>query len=273
MDSRFQADDQNLIDAKLEVEFRQILCIIKNSIIYVNSTYNLSFYRAWLEKLNSLNVEKILRNNYLIRLARQIRGNYLSYPFNQYPPSGTLEKIEDNYSEVSDIILSKYFDCNYNLNIQGDMDNIIYSDEEPQRLLQVGPVTCKPTSINTAIVQNPQSSHQEYDEIEGTIMKVPIKLKKHKQKLNLPYEPLFANDNPDDCPTPVEEPVQDARIGKLGNIQEDSSWYDLSDSSLTSVILNPLGSGDAARRAKKVRDLKENSNEICTKEETSKKPG
>lgn len=93
MDSSISSDEQNLNDTRLEVEFRQILCIIKNSILHVNSSRNLSFYRAWLEKLNSLCVDKYLRNSYLIRLARQVQGNSLAYPFNRNPPSGPLEWI------------------------------------------------------------------------------------------------------------------------------------------------------------------------------------
>lgn len=159
------------------------------------------------------------------------------------------------------------------------MDNMPYSDEEPQRLSQVGPVDTKENDSsltdnavgNDAILRNNELLLQEYDEIQETNIRMPMKLKKCKQIFNYStYEPLFAKDSvDDDCSTPVQEPVQDARIGKLGNIQEDSSWYDLSDSSLTSVILNPLGSGDAARRAK-VREFKGNPNKIHTKEDISK---
>lgn len=95
MGSCFHLDEHTLNDNRLELEFRQILCIIKNSILYVNSSYNLSFYRAWLEKLNSPCADKYLRNIYLIRLARQIQGNYLSHPFTQNPPVGSLERIDD----------------------------------------------------------------------------------------------------------------------------------------------------------------------------------
>lgn len=103
MDSQFYSNDQNLDEARLEVEFRQILCIIKNSILYVNSSYNLAFYRAWLEKLNSPCAEKYLRNTYLIRLARQIQGNYLTHPFNQNPPQGSLNLVDDRYWDEKDV--------------------------------------------------------------------------------------------------------------------------------------------------------------------------
>lgn len=104
MEAQFQSNDQNLDETKLEVEFRQILCIIKNSIIYVNSGYNLSFYRAWLEKLNEPCADKYLRNTYLIRLARQIQGNYLAPPFDRNPPEGHLHVIDDRYFDESDVI-------------------------------------------------------------------------------------------------------------------------------------------------------------------------
>lgn len=102
MESRFQ-QDHNLTETKLEVEFRQILYIIKNSILYVTSSYNLSFYRAWLEKLNSPCTDKYLRNLYLERLAFQIQRNCLAYPFNKNPPIGSLEFIDE--CEESDVTL------------------------------------------------------------------------------------------------------------------------------------------------------------------------
>lgn len=106
MDCQLRSNDPHLDETRLEVEFRQILCIIKNSILYVNSSYNLSFYRAWLEKLNSPCTNKYLRNTYLIRLARQIQGNYLAFPFNRNPPEGPLSAVEnyDQYCNETDVI-------------------------------------------------------------------------------------------------------------------------------------------------------------------------
>lgn len=104
MEPSYHPNGQNSDETRLEVEFRQILCIIKNSILYVNSGYNLSFYRTWLEKLNSPCADKYLRNTYLIRLARQIQGNYLSYPFNRNPPAGALKILDDGYCNESEVI-------------------------------------------------------------------------------------------------------------------------------------------------------------------------
>lgn len=116
MEPYFQLDESNSNDSRLEVEFRQILCIIKNLIIYVNSSYNLSFYRAWLEKLNSPCADKYLRNNYLIRLARQIQGNYLSDPFDKNPPLGPLRRVDDISCESSDVHFCYQFFFKYKPN-------------------------------------------------------------------------------------------------------------------------------------------------------------
>lgn len=96
-------------ETRLEAEFRQILCIIKSSILDVNSTYNLSYYRAWLEKLNSPCEDKNLRNVYLIRLARQIQGNFLSQPFDIEPPPGPLLQLD--HTDVT-FFNPLYWNCN-----------------------------------------------------------------------------------------------------------------------------------------------------------------
>lgn len=180
------------------------------------------------------------------------------------------------------------------------MDHFHYNDEifpeEPQRLTQVAQVAFNqndlPSESNNenhlssdAVLKDNQHSLREYDGIKGCNLslgnnefisdsydkKVPTKLKKRKLKYNNVkiYESSFAKDlTSEDGPESIEEPVKDARKGKIGNIQEDSSWYDLTDTSLTSIILNPLGSGDAVERAK-VHELKKNSNEILTEVDTS----
>lgn len=97
-------DPENTDDERLDLEFRQILCLIKDCIPYVNCNYKLSSYRSWLEKLSNICYDKSLRNIYLLELARQIKGNFLLPPFNQQPPVGTLQPIKDyNYSCESDV--------------------------------------------------------------------------------------------------------------------------------------------------------------------------
>lgn len=116
MSSYFQFLNSNgMDDHRLDLEFRQILCIIKDYIPYVNCNYKLSCYRSWLEKLSNICHDKPLRNSYLLELARQIKGNFLLPPFNQQPPIGTLQPIKDcNYSNESDVLISQK-QCDNNL--------------------------------------------------------------------------------------------------------------------------------------------------------------
>lgn len=77
-------------DPRLDLEFRQILCVIKQFILQINSTRHLSLCRSWLEKLNLETCNKNNRNTYLIELAKQIQANALAPPFDQEPCSGPL---------------------------------------------------------------------------------------------------------------------------------------------------------------------------------------
>lgn len=146
------------------------------------------------------------------------------------------------------------------MNFQLNMD-IKYEDEVfPQNVTQVPPVTSISNHIPYESNNDGTSSNDGKEELlkkefelESTEKKITTKLKKRKLKSNnvKSIETCFSTNNQrQDCPQHTEEPVKDERKGILGNIQEDSSWYDLTDTSLTSIILNPLGSGDAVGRAK-----------------------
>lgn len=159
--------------------------------------------------------------------------------------------------------------------------------EEPERLMQMfegSIVKDSPYESNTEVllscakgVKDDQQYSQDYSGIlETTIAtkelsseqldkKTQIKKRKLKPNNYKPYDIIFKEE--EDCPNPVKEPVKDATKGTLGNIQADSSWYDLTDTSLTS-ILNPLGSGDAVRKAK-VRESIANFNDVQPKVDTS----
>lgn len=154
------------------------------------------------------------------------------------------------------------------------MNTFQYNNQAfPQRLIQVTPVTCIPNNFPyESTSENPPSNdeivrdNQEVTHTQGNQpffqkefgsesfeenMHTKVKMRKLKSNNINSHETSFPNDNPsEDCPQPIEKPVKGERKGILGNIQEDSSWYDLTDTSLTSIILNPLGSGDAAGRAK-----------------------
>lgn len=180
---------------------------------------------------------------------------------------------------------------------QVSMDNIHQGDQlfddEPQRLLNNvnisynrGNQDFECVKENPAPIEN-NNNHQSFlkcgsvqantlsllkKEIVSEHTDKKVKLKKKKNKLNnhKNLETIFAKEDGDnDCVKLLEKPVNDLKQGEIGNILEESSWYDLSDTSLTSIILNPLGSGDAARRSKVV-EFKEMSNEMSSNENTGK---
>ncbi|CAH2002558.1 unnamed protein product [Acanthoscelides obtectus] len=77
--------------AKLDLEFRQILCIIKSYIPTVNSNEQLLLFKSWLEKLSAPTTEEAERNRYLLELARQIKDGDISPPFDREPPPGAFQ--------------------------------------------------------------------------------------------------------------------------------------------------------------------------------------
>lgn len=82
---------------KLDVEYRQILRIIKPYIQTINNNTYLAQYRIWLEKLSEAkDNEKFVRNQYLMELARQIQCKHLASPFTQTPPRGPLSPLRGN---------------------------------------------------------------------------------------------------------------------------------------------------------------------------------
>lgn len=171
-------------------------------------------------------------------------------------------------------------------------DDEMFCSQEPQRL--VSPVTYNQNNLpiksnspipssNFEVVKDKVSPFRQNDGISLSMLKDEFVAESHEKKLpvkskNRRVKPgnykscgvIFPkNSVSDDRPQPFEEPVKDARKGKLGNIQEDSSWYDLTDTSLTSIILNPLGSGDAGRYTK-IPTFKGHSNEMQMKTDISK---
>lgn len=77
----------------LDVDFKKILCVIRQHIPYINSNVYLMQCRVWLEKLSSRTVNKKLRNLYLTELCNQIQANKLMLPFNENPPVGDLKEL------------------------------------------------------------------------------------------------------------------------------------------------------------------------------------
>ncbi|KAL1489170.1 hypothetical protein ABEB36_014108 [Hypothenemus hampei] len=72
----------------LDIEFKQLLCIIRQHIPFINSNHYLGQCRIWLEKLSTMDVNKITRNSYLAELCKQIQTNILNVPFTEQPPEG-----------------------------------------------------------------------------------------------------------------------------------------------------------------------------------------
>ncbi|XP_050308847.1 centrosomal protein of 112 kDa-like [Anthonomus grandis grandis] len=77
----------------LDIEFKELLCIIRQYIPRINSNAYLMQCRVWLEKLSTTTANKECRNVYLAELSRQIQANKLLPPFNEAPPTGDLKNL------------------------------------------------------------------------------------------------------------------------------------------------------------------------------------
>ncbi|XP_030750483.1 coiled-coil domain-containing protein 186-like isoform X2 [Sitophilus oryzae] len=82
---------------ELDIQFKEILCEIRKHIPFINSNAYLFQCRIWLEKLSGPDMDKVLRNLYLIELCNQIENNKLCPPFNEAPPAGNLK----SFSRIS----------------------------------------------------------------------------------------------------------------------------------------------------------------------------
>lgn len=100
-----------------------------------------------------------------------------------------------------------------------------------------------------------------------------LKLKKPRSKhCIINNEESYQSDKPDRI-----APKNDLEVKKnidkvescVDNVLTDSSWCDLSDCSVTSVILNPFGCGDAGKQGK-YQPSNKNSMEIPSKLESGK---
>ncbi|KAG5890579.1 hypothetical protein JTB14_012707 [Gonioctena quinquepunctata] len=158
MDSQaWQANLKQSENTSLDLEFRQILCIIKHYIPYVNSNTRLSLYRAWLEKLSSTHTNKPERNKYLIELARQIKSDDLFPPFHERPPLGPLPCLPeiDNHPPIAlDAIREK---------------SLLRQTKNPRNIF-------RPTEPEQERNVQRQQSHDQFEKKEGeaTIDKDPM---------------------------------------------------------------------------------------------------
>lgn len=91
-------ENDNTESDKLDVEYRQILRIIKPFVATINNNTYLSQYKVWLEKLSTTEkLNKVVRNQYLMELARQIQSLELSPPFTSNPPLGMLQPLKHRF--------------------------------------------------------------------------------------------------------------------------------------------------------------------------------
>ncbi|XP_074039750.1 uncharacterized protein [Leptinotarsa decemlineata] len=259
MDDQFRvADFHDSENTSLDLEFRQILCIIKHYIPYVDSNANLSLYRSWLEKLSSSHSNKSERNKYLLELARQIKSNNISPPFHQRPPTGPLLSFSDNLSStVFESTKKDMKSCNQNWQVTQQMEEI------PQ------PIASQ-TQENSCLVNNgTKNDYQSYYDFEQGVSNtfpdsanlmnnnIFYQLYHTRQKIcqtskdqtkpvldtNINEQKLISINNfskIEDVKTTTEKDI-------LHKPHDDSSWCDLTDVSATSLSGNPMGSGDAEK--------------------------
>ncbi|VEN35729.1 unnamed protein product, partial [Callosobruchus maculatus] len=281
-------------EAKLDLEFRQILCIIKSYIPFVNSNQQLLLYKSWLEKLSAPTTEQPERNRYLLELARQIKDGDISPPFDQEPPPGPFQ----NFPKLN------YYLYNPESSPTKSYKNIAWSKNESQNEMSYpmpphpnlypyntptcsseGPMVNLYGSINKTS-QAPHHSHAQmnletshtlppFDDAnylfrqmhgisQGNHMenmksfsqghcdenpKNPPKLnrgepsksatKGKKKKVNKSPAPVSQSDPIVATNTVLQNSPQQVRYSvkdsKKNDVAEDSSWCDLTDTSLISV--------------------------------------
>lgn len=91
MDSTICCDDE-----QLDLEYLKILRLMKPYITCIMNNDYVQLIRYWLEKLSSSDFSnKLVRNNYLKELGRQVEDGVLDIPFTELPPEGPLQSYED----------------------------------------------------------------------------------------------------------------------------------------------------------------------------------
>ncbi|CAH1154398.1 unnamed protein product [Phaedon cochleariae] len=267
MHNQFQQQKYPGDSHQLDLEFRQILSVIKQFIPYVDSNSHLSLYRSWLEKLSSTNSDKTERNRYLLELARQIKENSVFPPFDQRPPIGHLKTFPEVDSYVIDDSKVKANNVhlrypNFSLQMTGEFNNI------PQPMLSSPlkkpnnfprpyktnndmsePPTTYPFETNKFYVPQLHEMKQAYNDNNFNSREPKFYLhNERKAIINAPQ------DISGSCDVTAVERDDNHAVPTKGNaaskngVHEDSSWCDLTDTSTTSIVAECLGRGDAMER-------------------------
>ncbi|XP_044759275.1 centrosomal protein of 112 kDa-like [Coccinella septempunctata] len=268
---------------KLDVEYRQILRIIKPYIQTINNNTYLAQYRIWLEKLSEAKEnEKFVRNQYLMELARQIQCKHLATPFTQTPPRGPLPPLRGNQwnfedvpyeqqLDVSDPYLNKHMMCQ-----QWAEDNENnQSTNKSQWPFHTSIPRPRKLSSNQQLLS---PEHQHLKEAQRCVQRTATSVKKISllkeidDQCQEKYMEDLARSTAPRSPTrqirastPTTEsdakkrqafPSQNPSLGVIqednSDTREDESWCELSDNSSTSLAV--LGSGDTEGKDKKKAD-------------------
>ncbi|KAL3273222.1 hypothetical protein HHI36_014676 [Cryptolaemus montrouzieri] len=271
---------------KLDVEYRQILRIIKPYIQTINNNTYLAQYRVWLEKLSEASdKEKFVRNQYLMELATQIQCKHLASPFTQTPPTGILPPLRahkwnfqeppyesyDQPLDVSESFLNKQRMCQQWA--EDNESNLALN--KPQWPYHTASPRARRSSPNQQLLTTDQQLREaqrcvkrsatsvkkinllkEIDE-QGTICSSPSRS---------PTRPIRSPPTPSPPPpTPKELKLEfegkkrqpyTSQSPSLGVIHEDNpdlnqevSWCDLTETS--NVSLAVMGSGDTEGKEEK----------------------
>lgn len=86
-----QAEEHDEQEAlKLDENFKRILTHVRPFVLNLTSVDEAHLCKIWLDKLNSIILQRNLRNEYLLELFRQLRAGTLEGIFRTQPPNDLL---------------------------------------------------------------------------------------------------------------------------------------------------------------------------------------
>ncbi|XP_023289219.1 golgin subfamily A member 4 [Orussus abietinus] len=94
-----ERDEQEAL--KLDESFKETLSRIRPHLLALNSPENAQLCRAWLDKLSHSSSQRVLRNEYLVELYRQLQSGHLGGIFIDPPVNGPLSSLSTSYHPVN----------------------------------------------------------------------------------------------------------------------------------------------------------------------------
>lgn len=92
-------DEQEAL--KLDEHFKRILMHVRTYILNLKSVKEAHLCRIWLDKLNSIILQRNLRNEYLLELYRQLRAGTLEGIFKTEPPNDLLTSLQSCHAVLT----------------------------------------------------------------------------------------------------------------------------------------------------------------------------